>query len=149
MLLQLPRIAAYGFLKQVQREDREAERRGGDVAPRRDRDRSLTDRPVQAAPDEGDREDDQRDRHEQAPGDAYRLDELNRLAASWWSFPASFEWPAGLVVMDGISFTTTYSWWGYDRAIRSRFACSFASIPASAPTASESPLPRPNPTWES
>ncbi len=43
------------------REDAETDRRSGGVRPRCERDRVLTDEPVQAAPDDGDRED--RERH--------------------------------------------------------------------------------------
>ena len=41
-------------------EDEEADDRSGDVGPRRERDFTLTDGPVQAAPYDGDREDDER-----------------------------------------------------------------------------------------
>ena len=47
------------------REDGEADRRSGGVGPRRERDRVLAHDPVQAAPDERDREDDERDADEQ------------------------------------------------------------------------------------
>ena len=47
------------------REDGEADRRAGDVGPRRERHRVLTDDPVEAAPDEADREDDERDADEE------------------------------------------------------------------------------------
>ena len=46
------------------REDAEADRRSGGVRPRRERDRVLTDEPVQAAPDDRDREDGERDADE-------------------------------------------------------------------------------------
>ena len=52
------------------REDGETDRRSGGVRPRRERDRALTDGPVQAAPHEGDREDDERHPDEEAPTEA-------------------------------------------------------------------------------
>jgi hypothetical protein len=52
------------------REDDEADRRSGDVGPRRERDRMLTDKPVQAAPDEADREDEDRDPDEEPLAEA-------------------------------------------------------------------------------
>ena len=48
------------------REDGETDRRPGDVCPRRQRNPALTDGPVQAAPDEADREDEQRHPDEEA-----------------------------------------------------------------------------------
>ena len=50
----------------VAREDGETDRRSDGVRPRRERDLALTDDPVQAAPDEGDREDDERHPDEEA-----------------------------------------------------------------------------------
>ena len=52
------------------REDDEADRRSDDVAPRRERDRVLTDDPVEAAPDEAGRQDDERDSDEQSLAEA-------------------------------------------------------------------------------
>ena len=52
------------------REDGQTDRRSGGVRPRRERDRALTDGPVQAAPHERDREDDQRHPDEEAPPEA-------------------------------------------------------------------------------
>ena len=46
-------------------EDGEADDRSGDVTPRRERDRLLANSPVQAAPEERDREDEERDPDEQ------------------------------------------------------------------------------------
>jgi hypothetical protein len=48
------------------REDGEAERRAGDISPRRERDGLLAERPVQAAPEEPDREDEDRHPDEEA-----------------------------------------------------------------------------------
>ena len=53
------------------REDGEADRRSGDVGPRRERHRVFADDPVvQAAPYEADREDDERDADEEALSEA-------------------------------------------------------------------------------
>jgi hypothetical protein len=48
------------------REHGEADRRSGDVRPRRERHRALTDDPVQEAPDEAGREHDERHPDEEA-----------------------------------------------------------------------------------
>ena len=53
------------------REDAEADRRSGGVRPRRERDRVLTDEPVQAAPDDRDREDGERDADEKPFPEAF------------------------------------------------------------------------------
>ena len=52
------------------REDGETDRGSGDVRPRRERDPVLTDGPVQAAPDEAEREDDERHPDEEALSEA-------------------------------------------------------------------------------
>ena len=52
------------------REDDEADRRSGDVGPRRERDRVLAHDPVQAAPEEPDRQDDERHPDEQTLAEA-------------------------------------------------------------------------------
>ena len=62
----------------VAREDREADDRSRDVAPRRERDDGLAEREVHAAPDESDREDEQGDADEEAPAKAL----VGRVAGS-------------------------------------------------------------------
>jgi hypothetical protein len=64
------------------REDGQADRGPGDVGPRRERDRVLADGPVQAAPQEPDRQDDQRHPDEQALAEAL-VDRVVRIRPRW------------------------------------------------------------------
>ncbi len=60
------------------------------------------------------------DEHKEGRVSPEEVNELKQLCASWWSLPDRFDWPPGMVVMDGISYRATYSVWGYSRTIASK-----------------------------
>jgi hypothetical protein len=60
--------------------------------------------------------------HKEGNLSAADVNALKALCAGWFNLPAKFEWPQGMVVMDGIGYSGTYSWWGYTKKVGSKTA---------------------------
>lgn len=50
------------------------------------------------------------------------LNAFKALFDDWWTLPARYDWPPGMIVMDGIDYTAAFSEWGYTKTIASKTA---------------------------